>query len=165
MPEIGCSYQQSKLNDITVNDIITEISTSDKDKIDDIENAIQSLQAQMHSIDKIIRIDSEATDKIKNQVHVLSAKYTDFNKKMCKFLVEYNRRNTEQINVNQIIDADTIPYIEYDQRCNGPNVAFNMSLSNNYLNEIKFPTNWTFFDQHTHPSNTAMKKATHIRSI
>lgn len=123
---------QCKVNEIeksneqaadTVNDLVTSISTFMADstvlhrsveadeKIVDIENAIKCLE---HEIDRMKTAsfgDGEKIIKMNKQIHVLSAKYVDFNIKVNRHLLDFNRNTINKIDADKVIDIDAVPFM------------------------------------------------------
>lgn len=102
----------------TVNDLVTSISTcmntspceydaQCSEKIGDIENSIECIQHEINRMKTSSFVDDEKLIKMNKQIHVLSSKYVDFNIKINRHLLDFNRTNLNKIKSNKIIDEDT----------------------------------------------------------
>lgn len=117
--------EQSNVQTVeTVNDLIASISafmgkdlneiqrnSGTNDKIGDIENSIECIQHEINRVKTASFADSEKMMKMNKQVHVLTAKYIDFNVKIHRHLLDYNRKNANKIGAREIIDDDAKPYM------------------------------------------------------
>lgn len=188
-------------------------------------NTIKCLQDEINRMNIAIHSNEEKTEKINLQLHVLSAKFIDFNAKINNHIHDLNRFKIQTIDADQVLDMDALPFIEksqrnlsqfankfcfrnsainrfigrYDSKSNSESIivrieyasvtnlttfkqklweefeqrtgnnsvqnitikkckinenvahridvviSFYTSLNHGYLNEIAFPTNWTFF--------------------
>lgn len=128
-----CKYavqQQTKMNDLEENaDKFTEtvtllleafgLTTSNTNRdndtntnnFDSIKNAIECMQQQLNKVEISIMKNEEKTTKMNEQLHILSAKYIQFNGKINKHIFEYNRQKANHINRDEIIDVDVEPFL------------------------------------------------------
>lgn len=160
---------QSKLNEIeksneqtaeTVNDLTASISTfmstdsttmqsNDEaiEKIDDIENAIKCIEHEIDRMKTSSFDDGEKLMKVNRQIHVLSAKYVDFNTKMNRCLLDFNRMNmSHKINNNEIIDDDAKPYMEMHERGVEEKASSDKPVTNNKLSSGRFVRPYDKYD-------------------
>lgn len=124
--------ENSKLIEDTVGGIVTSISafmsesaphTSELssnqvafERFDDIENAMQCIQEENHRMKRASIADGERVITMNRQLHILSAKYVEFNEKINKYLFAFNRGNPKQIEPNDIIDSETKPFIPNEHK-------------------------------------------------
>lgn len=150
---------QNKVNEIEaankqtagmVNDLVTSISsfmntdsceyqhdTETVEKIGDIENAIECIQHELNGIKTSSFGDGEKIIKMDKQIHVLSAKYVDFNIKVNHHLLDYNRKKLNKIDADKIIDDDTKPFMEVHDDIND-NGAENKCVPKNNISSRRF---------------------------
>lgn len=81
------------------------------DKIAATENAIECIQNEMDRLLVSSNQDGEKIIRMNKQIHVLSAKYVDFNIKINKYLNDFNRINIDKLYPKNIIDDDAKPYM------------------------------------------------------
>lgn len=218
-------------------------------KQDDFENAITCIQSDVNRLNLFIHSNEDKLCKLNHQMHVLSAMFVKFNAKMNEHLLDFNRNKNTNIEASEIIDANTLPFMERKQNKHGKrievtnqfsnkesianrfegnfnrsahsksvvvriknaiiqnldsfvsefktkfehcagagiirsiailrykmsqneinqvdvNVLFHIPLSSNYLNDFKFPANWTFLESNTQQQNKSKSPAhqNHTRS-
>lgn len=118
---------KNQLTEKTVFDLVTTLATfmstktsrsnehSDQvacEKIDDLKCSIECLQNEIDRIKTESLVDGEKLITLNRQMHILSAKYVDFNDKINKHLLQFNAKFNQPISRKEIIDSDTKPFIQ-----------------------------------------------------
>lgn len=60
--------------------------------------------------------NEESTKKMNTQIHVLSAKYIDFDAKINHHLFEFNRSKEQKIDACNVIDVDSLHFTIYEKQ-------------------------------------------------
>lgn len=82
-----------------------------KDKIDDIENAIECIQHEINRMKTSSFSNGAKIIKMNKQIHVLSAKYIDFNIKVNRHLQSFYRSRADKTIIGSVVDDDTKPFM------------------------------------------------------
>lgn len=101
-------------NNSTVDSISADSSKITEEMCVDKETfraELECINFELKKMDNIIRTDEMAIKKMNNQLHVLSAKFINFNAKINEHLMEFNRSRNQQIEIDEIIDCDTPPFM------------------------------------------------------
>lgn len=79
-------------------------------------NAIQCIQTEIDKVNIATMQNEERFIRLNTQLHVLSAKFIDFNAKMIDFIRNLNRKTSlkTQVQNDQFIDSDTVPFMQAD---------------------------------------------------
>lgn len=85
--ELGIRISELEKNNFNVAKAI-EVMNSITDKTDDIENGIECLEDKVCRLNLSLMKDSETLNKLNEQMHVLSAKFVNFNSKMFEHINE-----------------------------------------------------------------------------
>lgn len=115
------------------------------------ENAIQCHQVEIDKLILYSHTDIEKLRLMNHQIHVLSSKYIEFNKKINNYLIDFNRNKIEQ-NIgkisNNIIDKDTLPYmnrVETQKQVKVTNILSSIKLENNRFGQKQNTFNYIRF--------------------
>ena len=87
------------------------ISCGTNDKIDSIMNEIECLQFEFNKINILLTKDEEDLIKLNKQMHVLSAKYVQFNARINNHLLDCSRIMNADMSREILVDSDTLPFI------------------------------------------------------
>lgn len=113
------------------------------DRIDMIENSIKCLDAEIYKLNNNNASCDEKIMKMNGQLHVISAKYIDFNLRINKFLCDF--KSTNKINnsteCDKYVDMDTIPFATNDNE----NVINASSINANQTNHERPQLNSLYY--------------------
>lgn len=99
------------------------------------KSELECIGHKLKSMNTIIQSDEESMKKMNNQLHVLSAKFINFNAKINEHLMEFNRKKKQQIEISEIIDGDTLPFINNIQ--NSTEVSSTCCFENSAVNRFR----------------------------
>lgn len=112
-------YIESNISDKKINEIegklhiiTNELSYGELVDASTFKNTIKCLQREINKMNITILSDEVSTMKMNHQLHVLSAKYIEFNRKINNHIFDFNKRQNHTILVDQVIDKDALPFIE-----------------------------------------------------
>lgn len=102
-------------------------SASQNAKCDSLQNAIECMQQQINKVELLSMQNEERISKINQQVHVLSAKFIDYNARVNNFIFDFNEKFGENIKISKIIDRDARKFLVREtaskQQTNGANTS------------------------------------------
>lgn len=81
------------------------------DEFESLRNAIECVQYEINKVNNAIIKSEEKCIKMNEQIHVLSAKFINFNAKLNEHLFIFNRQSAEPVNKDQIIDNDASKFL------------------------------------------------------
>lgn len=84
----------------------TEIHDNHDDDIESLTNAIQCMQKQLNETEILTIKNAEKHMKMNQQMHVLSAKFIDFNVRVNNFVFDFNVKTSDKFKINEVIDRD-----------------------------------------------------------
>ena len=109
------------------------------ENIDDLKNDIDCLQHEIDRVKNASIADGEKVVVMNSQLHVLSAKFVDFNEKIHKYLIHSNNHEQNNVKYKDIIDPDTKPFIECNDTSKGahnPNIQLKQQSNHNQRNQF-----------------------------
>lgn len=80
------------------------------ESMDDVKNNIDCLQNEIDRVKIASIADGEKWTVMNRQLHVLSAKFVEFNEKIHKLMIHSNSHERNNIECKEIIDPDTKPF-------------------------------------------------------
>lgn len=113
---------KEELNKVNIANNITHSQSNGSDNEQDIDNRITALENSIDDINISIKnIDekciksNEAWPIMNNQIHVLSAKFINFNSKMNEFIYDNKNKGVAISNGINIIDKDVVHFTTHEQ--------------------------------------------------
>lgn len=95
----------------------TQPVTTNKDNIESIINEIECLQYETKKHNLLIMQDEEKLIVMNRQIHVLSAKYVQFNDIIKNLLLDLNRAMSTKIQQDNVVDIDAVPFMVSQAAC------------------------------------------------
>lgn len=114
------------------------LSTELENKQDNLINAITCIQGDVNRFNLSMHSNEEKISKLNHQMHVLSAMFVDFNKRVTEHVYELNRQNITKIETDQIIDPSTTPFIERKRNLNNKQIKVANHFLHNKLSVNRF---------------------------
>lgn len=125
------SSDESKMDNNNGPQLSDDSSTTDiHDRIDDLENAIQCLQAEISKINNLSASYDEKWITMNKQIHVLSAQSIKHMSKINKFLIDFRQKTNETIDESRYLDADTLKFAEINTHQSNHNNNTNATSDN-----------------------------------
>lgn len=118
------------------------------DRILNLENDIECLDAETNKINRTIASNDDAISQMNRQLHVITAKYIQFNTRINTFLADFRNSNSHSIadrpfNTEHYVDGDAVNFMG-DTLTNGHNNSIQIqhnNVSNHYTtNRSNVPT-------------------------
>lgn len=101
-------------------------------QIDSMQNSIDCLEAEIRKLNQNSVSDGDKLIKMNTQIHVITAKYIDFNVRINKFLHDFRASNKE-INNDKYVDEEAIGFAATSNK-NVNNLATESVISNGSIN-------------------------------
>lgn len=109
-------------------------------RINLLEEDIENINISIKNINQMCHKSNEAWPKMNNQLHILSAKYINFNSKINNFMHDFKMKKNTISNDSNIIDEDAMNFIAHNHSSNFNNQN-HQSKQNGIIKQTNEPVN------------------------